>query len=300
MKNAAMADGLPPARVSEAAIRRWTSAVRSQRGSAKKASVRTDRRTPRRILHERARSSMGRALRRRVHARPGGPNLKGSFRGIRAAGRVIRAHRGGGIILVSSIPAQVVEPGEHPVDEQPVGRQLEGLSAMRASPERSPDAADGHVAQPRCASERVLQCVASGGVVSRVVMTTSSTWSSVTVRGAPGRGSSRRPSSRSRANSTCAIANGRQRQAQTSGHHLVVLPRCASEHDASPSRHLRSGAGLSSQRLELLPFGLGQNDENRWASRPGALNECDPHGLSRAPLISSNQDPPWRAVRRRT
>jgi len=48
------------------------------------------------------------------------------------------------------------------------------------------------------ASERVLQCVTPGGVVSSVVTTTCSTWSSVTVRGAPGRGSSRRPSSRSR------------------------------------------------------------------------------------------------------
>ena len=49
------------------------------------------------------------------------------------------------------------------------------------------------------ASERVLQCVAPGGVVSNVVMTTCSTWASVTVRGVPGRGSSSNPSIRSRA-----------------------------------------------------------------------------------------------------
>ena len=49
------------------------------------------------------------------------------------------------------------------------------------------------------ASERVLQCVAPGGVVSNVVMTTCPIWASVTVRGVPGRGSSSNPSIRSRA-----------------------------------------------------------------------------------------------------
>ena len=41
-----------------------------------------------------------------------GLNLKGSFHVIRAAGRVMRAHRRGSIILFSSIRAQVVEPGQ--------------------------------------------------------------------------------------------------------------------------------------------------------------------------------------------
>jgi hypothetical protein len=43
---------------------------------------------------------------------------------------------------------------------------------------------------------RVLQWVALAGLVSRVLVTTRSTAASVTVRGAPGRGSSTRPSSR--------------------------------------------------------------------------------------------------------
>src|SRR5262249_7375941 len=47
-----------------------------------------------------------------------------------------------------------------------------------------------------CAIDRVLQCVASAGVVSRVRVSTRSTCASVIVRGAPGRGSSRSPSSR--------------------------------------------------------------------------------------------------------
>ncbi len=41
-----------------------------------------------------------------------GLNLKGTFHVIRAAGRVMRAHRRGSIILFSSIRAQVVEPGQ--------------------------------------------------------------------------------------------------------------------------------------------------------------------------------------------
>src|SRR6266571_530527 len=47
-----------------------------------------------------------------------------------------------------------------------------------------------------CAIERVLQCVASAGFVSSVRVSTASTVASVTVRGAPGRGSSSKPSSR--------------------------------------------------------------------------------------------------------
>ena len=48
----------------------------------------------------------------------------------------------------------------------------------------------------RLAIPRVLQWVALVGLVSRVLVTTRSTSASVTVRGAPGRGSSTRPSSR--------------------------------------------------------------------------------------------------------
>ena len=50
------------------------------------------------------------------------------------------------------------------------------------------------------AIERVDQCVASFGAVSRVVVITRSTSASAIVRGRPGRGSSSSPSSRSVAN----------------------------------------------------------------------------------------------------
>ena len=50
------------------------------------------------------------------------------------------------------------------------------------------------------AIERVLQCVASDGIVSSVLVTTSSIFSSPILRGAPQRGSSSRPSKRLLAN----------------------------------------------------------------------------------------------------
>jgi hypothetical protein len=50
---------------------------------------------------------------------------------------------------------------------------------------------------PHCtASERVLQCVASFGLDSSVIVSTRSTSASLTLRGVPGRGSSNKPSSR--------------------------------------------------------------------------------------------------------
>jgi hypothetical protein len=50
------------------------------------------------------------------------------------------------------------------------------------------------------AIERVLQCVASAGIVSSVFVTTSAIFSSPILRGAPQRGSSSRPSKRFLAN----------------------------------------------------------------------------------------------------
>lgn len=47
------------------------------------------------------------------------------------------------------------------------------------------------------AMERVLQCVACSGLVSKVRVTTCSTWASVIWRGCPGRGESERPARRS-------------------------------------------------------------------------------------------------------
>ena len=62
----------------------------------------------------------------------------------------------------------------HLLDEQRIGRQLEGLAAVRLQRERPPDAMHVETDRPEClAIERVLQCVASAGIVSSVVVTTS-------------------------------------------------------------------------------------------------------------------------------
>ena len=84
-------------------------------------------------------------------------------------------------------------------DQQRVRRQLEGLAPMGTQPESAPmQLMVMRLSPVGRASDRVLQCVAPGGVVSKVATTTCSTCSSVTVRGARGRGSSISPSSRSR------------------------------------------------------------------------------------------------------
>ena len=57
----------------------------------------------------------------------------------------------------------------------------------------------------------------AGSPPCRGTMTTCSTWSSVTVRGAPGRGSSSNPSARSRAKRTRFLPTGRRRQPQAAG-----------------------------------------------------------------------------------
>ncbi len=74
----------------------------------------------------------------------------------------------------------------HFVDEQRVARQLERLAPMRLQAERANS----------FASVRVLQWVASRGVVLSVSIITCSTCASMIRRGPPGRGSSTTPSSR--------------------------------------------------------------------------------------------------------
>ena len=81
------------------------------------------------------------------------------------------------------------------VDELRVLGELPGRpggAAAARTPSRSACTADC-VSPTSRAIERVDQCVASLGVVSSVLTITSSTWSSVIVRGCPGRGSSSQP-----------------------------------------------------------------------------------------------------------
>ncbi len=96
---------------------------------------------------------------------------------------------------------------------------------------------------PHCrAIARVLQCVASRGVVSRVNVTTRSTSASLTVRGAPGRGSSSNPSSR--------FATKRLRHLPRSAWSRAARapPRCSSSRPRIPGSGARAGRRLRRRR----------------------------------------------------
>src|SRR5438874_2479485 len=112
------------------------------------------------------------------------------------------------------------------------------------------------------AIERVLQWVAAAGIVSNVVITTSAIFSSPILRGAPGRGSSARPSSR--------LAANRLRQVATV---TRVTPSCSAieigraigrqKHDLGPHRVGTRYLPATCSRLKLTPLGLVQLDPNR-------------------------------------
>ena len=81
----------------------------------------------------------------------------------------------------------------HLLDKLGVSRQLEGFDAMHLEAERLPKSArsspsDRPTAAPKV---RVLHCVISAAGASNVRVITATTRSSLTVRGAPGRGSAR-------------------------------------------------------------------------------------------------------------
>src|SRR6267378_2087996 len=83
------------------------------------------------------------------------------------------------------------------LDKLRVRRELERVNAMGLQPEGLPDSRDRRLRERhRSAMERVLHWVACDGGPSRVRVMRSTTISSVTVRGAPGRGSSTSPSRR--------------------------------------------------------------------------------------------------------
>ena len=70
----------------------------------------------------------------------------------------------------------------------------------------------------------------------------------------------------------------------------TVLLFCPAAHPSTMRARraaLRSGAGPSSQRFELLPFGLGQNDGNRWASRSHATSLSGENGVAQHYTLSS-------------
>ena len=183
-----------------------------------------------------------------------------------------------------------IQPDDVPylVDEQRIGRQLERFAAVGAQSEGSPDAADGHSTQPRRAGERTRAPVRDAG---RSGLQRSDDHLLDLVIGDGARGTWSRLIQKAIESlprkARAPLTYGRRRQAQTPGHRLVVLTRRAAEHDASSPRHLRGGAGPSSQRLEVLSFGLGQNDGNRRASRSHTTSQSQGNGAAQHYTLSS-------------
>ena len=109
----------------------------------------------------------------------------------------------------------------------------------------------GTVAQyAQLAMSRVLQWVAPRGVVSNVRMITCSTWSSVTVRTAPGRGSSYRPSSRYRMKRPRHLQDRRWRHVESSRDHLAVGAVGTRQDDPCPPCHVGYRSRAMRERVQ--------------------------------------------------
>ena len=126
------------------------------------------------------------------------------------------------------------------------------------------------------AIERVLQWVAAAGIVSNVVVTTSAIFSSPILRGAPGRGSSARPSSRLAANRLRQVATVTRVTPSCSAIARLVVPsaarstisaRIASARDifrrrvrASSSHRSASSNSIRTADLQAIPASLTGTD----------------------------------------
>src|SRR5882762_3789127 len=113
------------------------------------------------------------------------------------------------------------------------------------------------------AIERVLQWVAAAGIVSNVVVTTSAIFSSPILRGAPGRGSSARPSNRLAANRWRQVATVRRLTPSCAAIARLVVPSAAEKHDLGTHRVSTRDLPATCPRLKLTPLGLIQLDANR-------------------------------------
>ena len=108
------------------------------------------------------------------------------------------------------------------------------------------------------AIERVLQCVAPAGIVSKVCTTTRSTSSSPIVRGAPGRGSSSKPSQPSRRKRRRHLPTVPRVVPSSPATSRPLLPAAVSQHDPRPQDQRLSSLGPSHPALQLLPLSLRQ------------------------------------------
>ena len=160
----------------------------------------------------------------------------------------------------------------------------------------------------RRAIEARDQCVASRGISSRVAVTTSSTLSSRTDGGRPGRFSSCSPSSRPRDEPAPPARHVVLAGPQLRGDGLVLPALRAGQHDLRPQRqHLRR---LPPPRPpgQLLPLGARQHEVRLpppWARGvrepgrpgPGEPRAPLPHRLNGKPQLSSHPGIPLGRVR---
>ena len=107
------------------------------------------------------------------------------------------------------------------------------------------------------AISRVLQCVLLAGMDSSVLVTTASTFLSVIERGAPGRGSSNKPSSRFYAESFAPLANRCSGNLQSLGDSAITQAFVTSEHNPGSHGHGLSRLRAPSQHREFFPLFRG-------------------------------------------
>ena len=141
----------------------------------------------------------------------------------------------------------------HFLDEERVGRELEGVDQMGFEPEGPPDPATADWLIPvALAIDRVDQCVASAGVSSRVLTMTLSTSSSLD--------RARRPGARLVVQTLEALGDeasaatwSRSASSRRVGRHLgVVSPSAHGQHDATPQRQRLRALRPSSPTFERV------------------------------------------------
>ena len=136
------------------------------------------------------------------------------------------------------------------------------------------------------AIERVLQCVAPLGVLSKVATTRASTTSSVILRGAPTRSSSSSPWSRRSANRRLHRLTVSAPMATILATSVSVWPLGAQHHDAGTGsealRH-RSAALVAQQRFALV---IGKLNTNTRATRARRISQPP------APIATKGPAPP--------
>ena len=138
---------------------------------------------------------------------------------------------------------------------------LKVSNAMRLEAERLPNPRDrrlptGPTAAPKV---RVLHCVISAAGASNVRVITATTRSSLTVRGAPGRGSSLNPSRRRSRNTFAPLTDAVARRAQPRGDRSVRQTVRTAQHDPRAQRQTLRRLRAARPFLQGSAFGVRQH-----------------------------------------